>query len=77
MRSDVTMRYLLRTNTSYKHLAKKLERAVITLGETAQKWQFVYEDFLFVSAFLASENDLYELAIGLPTVPVCSGQSWN
>ena len=24
------MRYLLRTNTSYKHLAKKFERAVLT-----------------------------------------------
>ena len=46
------MSYLLRTNTSYEHLAKKLEQAVLTfLGETAQKWQFVYEDFLFVSAF--------------------------
>ena len=33
------------------------------LGETAQKWQFVYEDFLFVSAFeRASENGLYKLA---------------
>ena len=36
------MRYSLRTNTSYEHLAKKFERAV---------WQFVYEDLLFVGAF--------------------------
>ena len=28
--SDVTMRYLLRTNTSYEHLAKKFERTVLT-----------------------------------------------
>ena len=28
--SHVTVRYLLRTNTSYEHLAKKFERAVLT-----------------------------------------------
>ena len=28
--SDVTMRYLLRTNKGYEHLAKKFERAVLT-----------------------------------------------
>ena len=27
------MRYLLRTNTGYKHLAKKLVRTVLTRGE--------------------------------------------
>ena len=27
------------------------EQFLCVLGETAQKWQFVYEDFLFVSAF--------------------------
>ena len=27
------MRYLLRTNASYKHLAKKFERAVLTCVE--------------------------------------------
>ena len=46
------MGYLLRTNTAYKHLAKKFERAVLRMmGETVQKWQLVYEDFLLVSAF--------------------------
>ena len=30
MHLDVTMRYLLCTKTSYKHLAKKFERAVLS-----------------------------------------------
>ena len=33
------MRYLLRTNTFYEHLAKKFEELVLTV----RKWQFVYE----------------------------------
>ena len=46
------MGYLLRTNTGYKHLAKKFERAVLAcVGRDGQKWQLVYEDFLLVSAF--------------------------
>ena len=46
------MGYLLRTNTSNEHLAKKFERPFQrVLGETAQEWQLVDEDFLLVSAF--------------------------
>ena len=36
------------TNISLKNLSELFYRV---LGETAQKWQLVYEDFLLVSAF--------------------------
>ena len=56
------MRYLLRTNTGYKHLPKKFEQTVLTyIGRDSSQWQFVNEVFLFVSSFSASENGLYEL----------------
>ena len=31
--SGITMRYLLRTNTCYEHLAKKFERAILMCVE--------------------------------------------
>ena len=46
------MRYLLLTGTSYEHLAKKFERAILThVGGTAQKWQFVSEVFCSLAPF--------------------------
>ena len=46
------MRYILRTNTGYKHLAKKLERALLAhVGRDGLKMAFVDEVFLFVSVF--------------------------
>ena len=48
------MRHLLRTgtNTSYKHLAKKFERTVLTcVGRDGSEMAVVYEDYLLVSAF--------------------------
>ena len=60
---DVTIRYLLRTNTSYKHLAKKFERAVLScVGRDRSEMAVSLRRFFAHLRFLASENGLYELA---------------
>ena len=47
------MKYLLRTNTSYEHLAKKFERAVLTcVGRDGSEMAVGLRRFLFVVAFL-------------------------
>ena len=57
------MRYLLRTNTSYKHLAKKFERTVFTcVGRDGSEMAVSLRRFFARKRFLASENGLYELA---------------
>ena len=57
------MRYLLRTNTSYKHLAKKFERAVLTcVGRDGSEMAVSLRRFFARQCFSASENGLYELA---------------
>ena len=57
------MRYLLRTNTSYEHLAKKLERAVLRcVGRDGSEMAVCLQNFFVRLRFLASENGLYELA---------------
>ena len=57
------MRYLLRTNTSYKHLATKFERAVSTcVGRDGSEMAVGLRRFFARLRFLASENGLYELA---------------
>ena len=57
------MRYLLRTNTSDKHLAKKFERAVLTyVGRDGTKMAVCLRRFFVRKRFLESENVLYELA---------------
>ena len=51
--SDVALRYLLRTNTSYEHLPKKIERVVLTyVGWDGSEMAVCARSFLFVSAFL-------------------------
>ena len=56
---DVTMRYLLRTNTSYEHLAKKFERAVLTcVGQDGSKMAVCLRRFFVRQRFLASETGL-------------------
>ena len=46
------MRYILRTNTGYEHLAKKFERAVLTHVERdGSEMAVCLRSFLFVSAF--------------------------
>ena len=46
------MRYLLRTNTSYKHLAKKFGQAVLTYaGRDGSETAVGLQRFLFVSVF--------------------------
>ena len=46
------MGYLLRTNISSKHLAKKFEQAVLTcVGRDGLEMAVSDEDFLLVSAF--------------------------
>ena len=52
------MRYLLRTNRSYEHLAKVLERTVLACSEIA----VCLRKFFVCEPFLASGNGLYELA---------------
>ena len=57
------MRYLLRTNTSYKHIAKKFEPAVLTcVGQNGSEMAIGLRRFFARQCFLASENGLYELA---------------
>ena len=57
------MRYLLRTNTSCEHLAKKFERAVVTcVGRDGSEMAVCQRRFFVCERFLASENGLYELA---------------
>ena len=57
------MRYLLRTNTSYEHLAKKFERAVLTcVGRDGSEMAVCLRRFFVRLRLLASENGLYELA---------------
>ena len=56
------MGYLLRTNTGYKHLAKKSERAVLMcLGRDGSEMAVNRRRFFARYRFLASENGLYEL----------------
>ena len=60
--SDLTMRYLLRTNTSYEHLAKKFEQAVLTcVVQDSSEMAVCLQRFFVCQQFLASENGLYEL----------------
>ena len=57
------MRYLLRTYTSYEHLAKKFERAVLTcVGLHGSEIVVCLRRFFVRKRFLASENGLYEFA---------------
>ena len=57
------MRYLLRTNTSYEHLAKKFEQAVLTcVGRDGSEMAVSLRRFFARYRFLASANGLYELA---------------
>ena len=57
------MRYLLRTNTCFKHLAKKFERAVLScIGRDGSEMAVSLRRFFARYRFLASENGLYELA---------------
>ena len=56
------MGYLLRTDTGYKHLAKKFERAVLTCVERdSSEIAVCLRRFFVRKRFLASENGLYEL----------------
>ena len=56
------MGYLLRTNTGYKHLAKKSEQAVLTgVGRDDSEMAVSRRRFFARYRFLASENGLYEL----------------
>ena len=46
------MRYLLRANTGYEHLAKKFERAILThVGRDGLEMAVCLQIILFVSAF--------------------------
>ena len=46
------MRYLLRANTCYEHLAKKFERAVLThVGRGGLEMAVCLRSFFVVSAF--------------------------
>ena len=57
------MRYLLRANASYEHLAKKFELAVLTcVGRDGSKMAVCLRKFFVRERLLASENGLYELA---------------
>ena len=57
------MRYLLRTNTSYEHLAQKFERAVLTcVGRDGSEMVVCLRRLYVRLRFLASKNGLYELA---------------
>ena len=57
------MRYLLRTNTDYEHLAKKFKRAVLThVGRDGLEMAIFLRRFFVCYRLLASENGLYELA---------------
>ena len=57
------MRYLLRTNTSNEHLAKKFDRAVLTcVGRDGSEMAVCLRRFFVRLRFLASENGLYEPA---------------
>ena len=64
------MGYLLRTNTSYKHLAKKFERAVLTrVGRDGSEMAVSRRRFFARYRFLASENGIYELVSTFCHVP--------
>ena len=64
------MRYLLHTNTSNKHLAKKIERTVLTcVGRDGLEIVVCLRRFFVRLHFLASENGLYELASTFCHVP--------
>ena len=57
------MRYSLRTNTGYEHLAKKFERAVSTqVGRDGSEVTVSLRIFFVCYRLLASEKGLYELA---------------
>ena len=57
------MRHLSCTNTSYEHLAKKVERAVLPyVGRDGLEMSICLRSFFVCLRFLASENGLYELA---------------
>ena len=56
------MRYLIRTNASYEHPAKKFERTVLTcVGRGCSEMAACLRRFFVRLRFLASENGLYEL----------------
>ena len=64
------MRYLLRTNTSNEHLAKKFERTVLTcVGRDVSEIAVCLRRFFVRLPFLARENGLYELASTFCHVP--------
>ena len=64
------MKYLLRTNTSYEHLAKKFERTVLTcVGRDGSEIAVCLRRFFVRWRFLASESGLYELASTFCHVP--------
>ena len=64
------MRYLLRTNAGYEHLAKKFKRTVLTcVGRDGSEMAVCLRRFFVRQRFLASENDLYELASTFCHVP--------
>ena len=57
------MRYLLRTKTSYEHLAKKFEQTVLAcVGRDGSEMAVCLRRFFVRYRFLASENGFYELA---------------
>ena len=57
------MRYLLRTNTGYEHLAKKFERAVLThVARNGSEMGICVRSFFVRYRLLASGNDLYKFA---------------
>ena len=57
------MRYLFHTKTSYEHLAKKFERAVLTcVGRDGLEMAVCLRRFFVRLRFLASKDGLYELA---------------
>ena len=57
------MIYLLRTNASYEHLAKKFERAVVTcVGRDGSEMAVCRRRYFVRWRFLASENGVFELA---------------
>ena len=64
------MRYLLRTNTSFEHLAKKFERTVLTcVGRDGSEIAVCLRRFFVRSHFLASESGLYKLPSTFCHVP--------
>ena len=64
------MRYLLRSNTSNEHFAKKIERTVLTrVGRDRSEIAVRLQRFSVRKRFLASENGLQELASTFCHVP--------